>query len=141
MFGWRPHDVENFHRAQFLIGADIVYDDELTVSLVAFLLLFFRRDCAHTSASASTEDVNAPAAFIAPDPHSRVRVALFALEERHVFLAGAMRDAVPALECFLAECAAHRLCVQRLDLARLPQYVDYQRSPQLTLLRVTDSCA
>jgi hypothetical protein len=83
--------------ASVLLGADVVYDDELSVCLVHFLLDFLTpRGSATPGASECTSPASPP-----------FRMALFTIECRHVFTLRHMAPVAPAVECFLAELRAH----------------------------------
>jgi hypothetical protein len=114
-YSWSSNDLMCLNQVRVLVGADVIFDDELTISLVHFLLEFFRRD----------DCVKVP-----------FRVAYFSIEKRTVFSLAHRSPVAPAIECFLTELRAHGLQASLID--GIPQFVEYDRGRELIMMRVID---
>jgi hypothetical protein len=151
MFSWKQSDQQHLDSVSMIIGADVIYDDEVTAGVIAFLLEYFRPESISSSSSGDTMVQN----FLAPLPHacepsapsSRLsfgrragfRIAYFSIERRYVFTMHHSEAMVaPALEYFLQELRNHGLAVSLIDVELVPQFVQYERTPELIILRVTD---
>ncbi len=93
--------------ASVLLGADVIYDDELSVCLVHFLLDFLTLGRHHGPATQGVSTSACPVSGEYASTPSPFRMALFTIECRHVFTLRHMAPVAPAVECFLAELRAH----------------------------------
>jgi hypothetical protein len=125
-FSWSTSDLAALRRTRILMGADVIFDDELTICLVAFLTAFFRMD------DSSPIDGRAIA-----DDDRAFRVAYFAIERRSVFTVAHRASVAPAVECLLSELRACGLTARIVDHTAVPQFVMYERGREMLLLRVT----
>lgn len=124
-FSWSTSDLAALRRTHILIGADVIFDDELTICLVAFLTGFFRMDDSSSIQGSVTD--------------GKFRVAYFAIERRSVFTVAHRASVAPAVECLLSELRACGLTARIVDHTAVPQFVLYERGREMLLLRVTGS--
>jgi hypothetical protein len=128
VFGWSPEDVVRLGQAQFLLAADVVYENTLTDGFMRTAAQLLRH-CRRAN----------PAA---PPP-----TLLVALERRPCFTLAAMDVRCPAYDYWRTlfeedggggaaaeEGRRRELAGRRVDLAAVPQHVrEYERTEQLEL--------
>ena len=111
-FGWRDADSASLSRCHLILGADLIYAARATDALVTLLPSLLKR--------------------LAPGA-----VAILALERRLNFSVHSLSVRAPAADHFAQRLAESELIhAERIDLERVPQRFDYERTRELELWEV-----